>query len=439
MNIRKKKLTLLATSFLCVLAPAPIAAAQTIQDLKEQIALLSKKVDELEKKEMAAAKVTPNLKVAWKGAPEFSSLDNKFKMKIRGRLYFDYGSVTAKDGFGVKIPASKIDGTEVRTARLGVEGVLYGHVKYKFESDFAGNDVNVKDAYIQYHFQPVSVKVGQFKHMNSLEEQTSSRYTTFMERASFTDTFKLARRVGIAAGQSGKNWTINFGYFFEGIGSTNASGNDKNLFAARATFSPKIDDNTKIHLGASLFRRNENGNVFNLGYSQRPHSHQAGKFVKSQKFDVRNEIFFGAELAGVRGPFSLQGEWSWVRNKLDPSELLTAKNPKYNGGYVSLGYFVTGESRSYNASKGSFGRTKVLHPVDEGGMGAWQIAARFDTIDLVHGAFGEKQNTYLFGINWHLNNYARIMANYSHSTVKDNNGIAKNKIDAFGSRFQVDW
>lgn len=436
---RKPLLGLLAATALCSVAFAPEASAQTLQELKTQIDLLSKKVEELEKKETAEKKGS-DLKVKWKGAPEFSTADGKFKMKVRGRLYFDYGNVSAKDGAGTAVPADKVNGTEVRTARLGVEGVVFKNVKYKFEADFAGNDVTVKDAYIQYVFKPVSVSVGQFKHMNSLDEQTSSRYITFMERASFTDAFKLSRRVGISVGTGGNNWTAKAGYFFEGFGSTNASKNDENLFAARVTFSPDVIDGVKIHTGASFFSRSENGETYNHGYSQRPHNHQtSNKYVSSQKFDIERENFFGLELAAIMGPFSAQAEWAWMKNTLASTEITTSENPSYNGGYVELSYYVTGESRSYSGKKGGIGRTKVKNPVNEGGMGAWQIAARYDVIDLVHEAFGEKQDTYILGVNWHLNNYARIMANYSHSKVKDASGVQNNKIDAIGARFQVDW
>ncbi len=430
-------LRLLAATAICSIALAPVASAQSLQELKDQLSVLTKKVEALEKAE--AKKKSTGMKVKWKGAPEFSSADGAFKMKIRGRLYFDYGSVTAKDGAGVNIPADKINGTEVRTARLGVEGLLFKNVKYKFEADFEGNKVTVKDAYMQYKFKPVSVTVGQFKHMNSLEEQTSSRYITFMERASFTDAFKLSRRVGIALGSHGKNWTVKAGYFFEGFGSTNATANDSNLFAARATFSPHVADGVKVHVGASFFSRNENGMTYNHGYKQRPHNHQSEKYVRSQKFDIDRETFFGLELASVMGPFSAQAEWAWMKNSLASTETATAKDPSYNGGYISLSYFVTGESRSYSGKKGSFGRVKVANPVNEGGSGAFQIAARYDVVDLVHETFGEKQNTLLLGVNWHLNNHSRIMANYSHSNVKDSVGVTNNKIDAIGARFQVDW
>jgi phosphate-selective porin OprO/OprP len=385
---------------------------------------------------ICAASLTPSamagddsgFKVKFKGAPEISSNDGMFKMKLRGRLFFDYGKVSS-DVLG----DTGVNGTEVRTARLGIEGAVFKSVKYKFEIDFSGGGTTVKDAYIEYAMKPISFKVGQFKHMNSLEEQTSSRYMTFMERGSFTDAFKLSRRVGIAAGTKGDNWTISAGYFFEGMGSTNSSANDANLFAARATFGPKFD-NIQLHLGVSYFSRSQNGAVYNLGYKQRPHNHQAGKYVKSNNFDVTGENFFGLEFAAIAGPLSAQAEWGFMSNNTENS----SNEPSYNGGYVQLSYFLTGEKRSYKANKGSFGSVKVNNDITSG-SGAFEIAARYDVIDLTFEDTGSKQNSYQVGLNWYLNNYARIMLNYSNAKVKNYAGSDVASIDAIGARFQVNW
>jgi hypothetical protein len=59
-------------------------------------------------------------------------------------------------------------------------------------------------------------------------------------------------------------------------------------------------------------------------------------------------------------------------------------DPTYNGYYIEAGWFLTGETRSYK--EGEFGRIKVKNPVlgggKGGGWGAWQIAARYDVIEL---------------------------------------------------------
>ena len=59
-----------------------------------------------------------DLKVKWKGAPELSSKDGKFKMKVRGRLNFDHNAIDQDEDvttipdvnalrFGARVSASK--------------------------------------------------------------------------------------------------------------------------------------------------------------------------------------------------------------------------------------------------------------------------------------------------------------------------------------------
>ena len=51
--------------------------------------------------------------------------------------------------------------------------------------------------------------------------------------------------------------------------------------------------------------------------------------------------------------------------------------------------FLTGETKPYD--DGVFGRVKVINPgyngAKAGGWGAWQIAGRYDTVDLSDAAF----------------------------------------------------
>ena len=69
-----------------------------------------------------------DLNVNWKGAPEFSSADGNYKIKLRGRILADWGTVSDNNG-------KVVDATEFRAARLGVEGVVMKDIKYKFEID----------------------------------------------------------------------------------------------------------------------------------------------------------------------------------------------------------------------------------------------------------------------------------------------------------------
>ncbi|WP_417317392.1 OprO/OprP family phosphate-selective porin [Emcibacter sp.] len=428
MSYRFKKASLAAATAITGALLAAPASAQTVEELQKQINALQQQVNEMKTKQDQEGKKQSDsgsdLKVKWKGAPELSSKDGKFKMKVRGRLLMDYGNVSDNSG-------TVVDDTEFRAARLGVEGVVFKDVKYKFEIDFAGNEVTVQDAYLSWDLKPVSVDIGQYKTPNSLEEQTSSRYITFMERGSFTDAFSLARQTGIAVNYADNGLTFKAG-LFQGNAGGGGEVNDR-AYAARATYSTKFED-VLVHMGASI-RYRELDEAGSVRYRQRPHNHQAGRYVNTGNFDADSDTFYGVELAGVMGPFSAQAEWAWQSASLIGSD----DSATFNGGYVDLSYFITGESRSYK--KGAFGRVKVANPVFEGGMGAWQVAVRYDTIDLSDddlAILGGKQETFIVGVNWHLNDYARFMANYSSSDIEGGSDDGEN-IDAWGLRFQVDW
>jgi phosphate-selective porin OprO/OprP len=89
-----------------------------------------------------------------------------------------------------------------------------------------------------------------------------------------------------------------------------------------------------------------------------------------------------------------------------------------------------------------------------GGWGAWQIAGRYDVIDLsdkgaamklVYGCTecGE-QETWLIGLNWLLTDYTAIKLNVTQSKITGGNAFGQNKNDGaeitgVGLRAQVDW
>lgn len=376
-----------------------------------------------------------DLKVKWKGAPEFSSKDGAFKFKVRGRVMVDY--TNADQDYAIT-GEPDIDATELRRGRLGVEGVVYHDVKYKFEVDFADNEVDVTDAYLQYKGLPVDVTLGQFKTYNSLEEQTSSRYITFMERAAITDAFDLSRQLGAGLSYKKEKWTAAAGIFSGNIGDD--APEEGTTFAARVTAAPILDDRKVVHLGAS-YRARDNGDYEDLGlyrYRQRAADfHLTDRFVDTGEIGESDDLW-GLEAAVVLGSFSVQGEYMQLTSEVPTDIDLTTDSPTYSGWYVSASYFLTGEMRNYD--EGEFDRVHVNRPVFEGGPGAWQIAGRYDTIDLSEGgceACGE-QNTWLIGLNWHLNDYTRLMLNVNQSEIEGgvNDGA---DITGVGLRAQVDW
>lgn len=442
----KRLSALLAATALGGLMAVQPAAAQSLQQLQSQVDALSRQVEDLKKQKAG------ELKVEAKGAPRFSG-DGFNKFKVRGRLMADFGHV-GDDGTD---QASLGTTTEFRRARLGVEGEITSF-KYKFEIDFADNEVDIADAYLQWKGKPVSVTIGNQKTPNSLEEQTSSRFTSLMERAQFTDAFGLSRELGIVLATKGDDYTVKAGVFSNGGFSDDDEANGY-AFAARGTFSPKFDD-IQTHFGAHILYRDE-GAAPNR-YRQRPGIHTTDeRFVDTNDalptggFLVENDLVFGAELAALYGSFHFASEFAYLTADVDPSvgDIVPLADDKYSawGGYAEVGYFITGETRGYKADKGAFDRTKPKNPVNKGGMGAIQINARVDYLDLndddIFPIAGESPGEQLqigVGVIWIPISHVRFLVNYIYNDVSDapfnDNGVdGEGEYNVFGIRAQIDW
>jgi phosphate-selective porin OprO/OprP len=150
-GLKKTSLYLLAgaSAFGLLVSGSPAAKAASMEELQAQMRAMQAQMQELQrqvnqaKSEAASAKASSgsggsdlDLKVKWKGAPELSSSDGKFKFKVRGRLMGDFNSIDQDEAITGE---PNVNGVELRRARLGVEGVVYYDWKYKFEVDFAGD------------------------------------------------------------------------------------------------------------------------------------------------------------------------------------------------------------------------------------------------------------------------------------------------------------
>ncbi len=473
-GLRKTSLYLLAgTSVLGLLAVgATPAAAQTTQQLQAQLKAMQAQMNDLQRQideanaTAASAKASADaggsdldLKVKWKGAPELSSGDGKFKFKVRGRLNLDYGSIDQDQRITGE---SDINAIELRRARIGVEGVVYYDWKYKFEVDFAGNEASIKDAYLAYAnwapWKKSEIILGNHFVANSLEEMTSSRFITFLERASFVEAFELDRRIGAGVWVGDEHWSFQTGYYGATPGDQETFFDDTTAASVRGTIAPINNDTTVVHLGASYRHRNagtleDTGAADLFRYRARGADlHLADRFVATPRIGADDDLFV-LEGAFVWNRFSLQGEYAQLET--DVPVTISSVSPTYAGWYVDASLFLTDDMRNYKADTGNFGRVKVKNPVSggSGGWGAWELSGRYDTIDLSDGAAAfnasttrnavmctdcGEQKTWLVGLNWWMTDHTAMKLQVSQSEISGgaNNGA---DITGVGLRAQVDW
>ncbi|MDZ7736879.1 MAG: porin [Gammaproteobacteria bacterium] len=396
---------------------------------------LEKRVEQLEKE------LEQQKEIKHSASPDFLDPDGDFWFGFRGRAQVDAAFFNASDG-----GRDFNSGTQVRRARLGFEGGLYKHWKWRVEADFAsGSDAFLQDAYLQYSgFDNVSIKFGQALTPTNLETLTSSRFITFMERGSVINAFDRFRVIGLQASHAQKHYTIAGGVFGDAasVGASNADAtgrhNDEGWsYHGRLTAAPVNESDRVIHLGLAGYRYTNPPND-QVRFGDRPEMRvDNARVVNTGTIgNVDSYNFYGFEAAGVYGPFSIQGQYGQV----DVSRNSGNQDVNFDGYYIYGSYFLTGESRPY--SKGTFSRVKPNSKFNlDGGTGAWEIAVRYSNLDLNDGPImgGEMKNTTV-GLNWYFNPYARMMLNWVSYDAEDSPiAVAGNNIegDVIGTRVEV--
>ncbi|MCJ7683112.1 MAG: OprO/OprP family phosphate-selective porin [Desulfobacteraceae bacterium] len=389
----------------------------------------------------------------WRDGFHIESANKKLKTRFYGRVMVDGGYIGADEALQEAFPDLQGGNADFRELRVILTGTAYDHIDFKFDMDFA-NVRDIKDIWIGYRKVPFfgDIRVGHFKEPFSMEQLGSTTNITFMERALPTEAMSPGRNMGIMCRNSALDDRMTWaaGAFlvtgsFSGVGGfsdqlTDAYGT---AITARVTGLPRYADNgrTLFHLGFSYSHqfRNKDRAESDMKLRAHPESRLTDQvLVNTGEFPAEGADLFGGELAMISGPLSFQGEYFHIF-----TDASTVGNPRFWGFYGYASYFLTGEHRSYDRSRGIF--TGITPKEDfhllEKGWGAWELGFRFSHLDLNDkGINGGKETNFTFGVNWYLNEKTRFMFNYIRAKVKNRetpppieDGIA----DILQVRFQI--
>jgi phosphate-selective porin OprO/OprP len=342
------------------------------------------------------------------------------------------------------------NGADFRRARLAAQAALADNMNAFFQMDFAfPGRPTFTDLWVDWTGLPMlgTVRVGQWKQPFSLEVVSSYRYTTFMERSSVFQAFTPFRHIGIGAYNHTEDlmttWAVSYlrtGQDQFGGSLSTAGGNGLAGRLTNLLWYDEVEGRDYLHLGGGYFLnvpprnaiafrslpeifvgQNANGDVGTAGFAVPGVFDGTPFFVDTGSLaNVDHVHTFGLEALWVRGPLSIQSEYmSAVVDRI------AANTAVLDGGYVQLGYFLTGEHRPYDRMNGAMDRVRpnanfsLSHTAvggQEHGLGAWEVAVRFSHIDLNDESIsGGLMNNLTFGINCYCNPYCKVVFNYIHS------------------------
>jgi phosphate-selective porin OprO/OprP len=421
---------------------------------------LARRLDEVEK---ALKKMEDKAKADKAAAAQAPSV------KVSGRVQWDTDTFN-QNATSLTTAGDALSGSEFRRLYLAASGAMFDIFDYKAEVDLVPSHVSWKDVYLQMHDLPLmqNVRVGHFYTPFGLESETSDLNTVFVER-SFLDALG-----GIGSRHAG---IMTFGNALDerswwGIGAFATQSNETpptypvsgfdddagTAIYGRLTFLPWYDEATNgrglWHIGIS----GESGAIPSIrtagttrySLSARPEAHLAPYVVFTGDIPDANYVnAFNAETAFVYGPLSIQAEYEWIN-----VQRTAHANPTFNGGYIFVSYFLTGENRTYNRKTATFGRivpfgnffrVRTEDGYIETGKGAWEIGYRCSYLNLNDaGIFGGHVVDQTVGLNWYLNPYTKLMFDVIHSDASDmvKSGTLYTDIstlNAFVTRFQLDF
>jgi phosphate-selective porin OprO and OprP len=387
--------------------------------------------------------------------------DVKPNIELRGRINAD-AILVGQSPQNLAILGPIQDATGFSRARLGAQGTVGDQVDWVAEFDFAGGNIAFKDVYVGIDDLPIirRVQVGHMFEPFSLEAATSSNYFALVENSPIM-ALDPARNWGVLmlAYTENERATFQVGAFRSGTsggsGDDISSQNDM-AYDVRATVLPWYQENGRrlFALGTAFSERFPANSLVTINTGPQSNlltvsDNPGSPFIPKITVPANQQQLFNAEAALVFGALSFQAEWNATM-----IEQIGGGPVFLNGFYVFASWFVTGENRNYLREDGKFGNVHVRSPFvflksDQylaRGPGAWELVFRFAYADFVSPNLplsnglkqGAQEPELTAGVNWYLNDYARIMFNYTFTVPVDPNA-GPSTAQAFFIRTAIFW
>lgn len=340
--------------------------------------------------------------------------DNGNSFSIGGRLLYDFDSY---DGaYNADNDGDTGSESEFRRARIHVKGSAGKDWAYKITVDVDEGEADIQTGWISYQgFENIDLYLGRLDAPASLEDLTSSKWITTVERSLVTSDFNILAGKPDFQFQAQAYYSQFFGQAaFIDEGNEDADTKDSYSVALRGgrQFS-FAEENHFLHAAASYATR-DFGDEGTIGFETEGGVHSLPGDIKVQNnadFEVDDADQIGIEAAYVNGPFSLQSEYWTASFDGDNNGAgdISDTDIDVDAIYLLGSWFITGESRSYKNKIGKFDKIKP-----KGTAGAWELVAKYETgeIDPDNQPSESEYDLITLGINWYANNNVKFMLNY---------------------------
>ena len=231
-----------------------------------------------------------------------------------------------------------------------------------------------------------------------------------MERGMELDGLLPSRNTGVTLANNALDgrmtWSV--GAFTNMFGDRDDPFKESDQYITRITGLPYIsDDKDRIfHVGGGY--RYSNVNSETMRFRASPEVYFSPDFVDTGAYKANSATWIGLEAGWLQGAVYIHGEYVGVSANSDE-----AGNPNFKGYHVTAAWALTGESRGYDNKKGVFTKLIPNRSVIHGGPGAFELVARYSTLDLSDSLIqGGEMDRWSIGINWYASPAFKATAQY---------------------------
>lgn len=399
-DMRAPALAVLAAWFGLAAAPAHADRAKLEQDLaalRAEVERLLTRVAELEAEQRRladapSASTPPDPKTETRADTVKTPGIGAPSVRLRARVQFD-GYHFDGDTRGA------IGGMELRRARAQADG-KFGSWAFRLQGEFAGREVDVRDAYLKREVGATQWMLGQFKPYRSMDELTSFSDVSLLERSFVSGTGMFSGRQwqqGLGVSRVLPAGTL--GASLVSLRNTLSPRNEGWGFASRGTWTPLLAEPHLLHLGGwvSIERGGAGTPALPVDAAFGGRRGPSARLLLGDAGDGVHYDAFGLEWAGRYGSLHWQAEAA--RGWSDAPQA----SARIDAHYAQLGW-VFGGLRGYDAGKGLF--TSVAEP------GAMELLARYDRIEVERGLKPGAER-WVLGFNWYVTEPVRLSLNWT--------------------------
>jgi phosphate-selective porin OprO and OprP len=373
----------------------------------------------------------------------------------------------------------------LRRVRPTIEGKINDKYGFRFTPEFAGGSASAVDAYVEANLNPsFNIRAGKFKSFVGLERLQSASDIKFLERSYVTNAILPNRDLGVAVYGSVFEKKLDYAFgIVNGVAdggniSTGTEYNGEREYTGRLFASPFKDDISALSglsfgIGATYtdFTGDKNLNFTDTSAADATRNGLPSYVTEGQNTFFRygsgviadgQRIRWSPQASYYIGPLGVIAEYARVSQDVSKASggspagggtatntLITSGSNKkldHDAWNIGVSYLLTGEDASFKGVK-----PKKDFDIDKGGWGAWELVARYSEINLDEDTFKDANGSYktdagttfsntdsaysdltksaksaqtwTSGINWYLNQNAKIAINYAHTSF-DGGAIA---------------